>query len=184
MAAWRINYLIMNLSRLLFTRQNERPQHQVQVPTFFLGKYPVTQAQWQAIMGSLPQMDEGFQGKDLPVVNVWLELAWEFCARLSQQTSHNYRLPTEAEWEYACRAGTTTPFHWGLTLTTELANYNGSHIYKYEPAGEFRQKPTPLIISKWRMGLGFMICMVTFGNGVRIYGMMTIEVRQQMVVPG
>ena len=97
-----------------------------------MGKYPVTQAQWQAV-AALPQIDRPlesepsyFKGKDRPVEQIsWWE-AIEFCARLSQKTGKDYRLPSEAEWEYACRAGTTTPFHFGETIATDLANYRGT----------------------------------------------------------
>jgi formylglycine-generating enzyme required for sulfatase activity len=83
---------------------NELPQHQVNVPGFYLGKYEVTRAQWRGVMGiSSPNLKDG----DLPVTNVdWNEVK-DFCNRLSQITDAKYRLPTEAEWEYACRAGTT-----------------------------------------------------------------------------
>lgn len=111
--------------------KREGPQHSVTVKPFLMGKYPVTQAQWLAI-AKLPQINRplkpnpsGFPGENRPVENVsWLD-AVEYCARLSRLTQQNYRLPTEAEWEYACRAGTTTPFHFGETLTTDLANYRG-----------------------------------------------------------
>jgi formylglycine-generating enzyme required for sulfatase activity len=71
----------------------------------------------------------------------WHE-AVEFCARLSQKTGREYRLPTEAEWEYACRAGTTTPFHFGPTLTTNLANYDGNYVYGSGPKGVYREQTT------------------------------------------
>jgi formylglycine-generating enzyme required for sulfatase activity len=63
----------------------------------------------------------------------------EFCQRLSAKTGKDYRLPSEAQWEYACRAGTSTPFHYGETITPELANYDGTETYKDSPKGEFRQ---------------------------------------------
>ncbi|MFN9622346.1 MAG: formylglycine-generating enzyme family protein [Cyanobacteriota bacterium] len=79
-----------------------------------------------------------------PVEDVSWEDATEFCARLSQRTGRRYTLPSEAQWEYACRAGTTTPFHYGPTLTTELANYNGFSTYANGPKGEFRKQSTPV----------------------------------------
>jgi hypothetical protein len=106
---------------------NERPQHEVNIPSFFMGKYPVTQAQWKFV-ASLPQVNRKlkphpsrFKGDNRPVERVsWFD-AVEYCDRISQHTGKNYRLPSEAEWEYACRAGTTTPFHFGETITSELA---------------------------------------------------------------
>jgi len=137
---------------------SESPQHQVQVETFFLGKYPVTQAQWRFV-AALSQVDRpieadpsSFKGDDRPVENVSWHDATEFCARLSQHTGRFYRLPTEAEWEYACRAGTTTPFHFGETIATELANYRGtdneslgwSGSYGQGDKGEYRSETTPV----------------------------------------
>ncbi len=130
------------------SRDNERPQHQVTVPTFFMGKYQVTQAQWQ-VVASLDPVNRKlnpdpsrFKGKNLPVERVSWYDASEFCDRLSRQTVRSYRLPSEAEWEYACRAGTTTPFHFGETITSELANYNGEVIYSVGAKGNYRGKPT------------------------------------------
>ncbi len=107
------------------------PQHQVIVAPFWLGIYPVTQAQWHQV-AALPQIERSliaqpacFAGEVHPVEQVsWYE-AVEFCARLTQHTGRLHRLPTEAEWEHACRAGTPTPFHFGATISTELANYSG-----------------------------------------------------------
>ncbi|MDJ0734587.1 MAG: bifunctional serine/threonine-protein kinase/formylglycine-generating enzyme family protein [Nostocaceae cyanobacterium] len=119
---------------------NEGPQHQVTVPRFFMGRYEVTQAQYQAIMGKNPS---GFTGKKRPVETVSWNDAVEFCKKLSQKTGRNYRLPSEAEWEYACRAGTTTPFYFGETITTDLVNYDGNSTYASAPnKGKHRKQTT------------------------------------------
>ncbi|RAM51936.1 MAG: serine/threonine-protein kinase pkn1 [Hapalosiphonaceae cyanobacterium JJU2] len=120
-------------------RDNESPQHEVTVPSFFMGKYEVTQAQYQAIMGNNPSY---FKGEKRPVETVSWNDAVEFCKRLSEKTERTYRLPSEAEWEYAARAGTTTPFYFGETITTDLANYNGNYTYGSAPKGEYRQQTT------------------------------------------
>ena len=119
---------------------DESPEHVVHVPAFFLGQYPLTQAQWQAVMGSLPPCRG--QGAQRPVDRVSWNDADAFCRRLADQTGRAYRLPSETEWEYACRAGTTTPFAFGDTLTTELANYVGEHTYRLEPKGIYRHTTT------------------------------------------
>ncbi len=107
---------------------DESPQHQVTVPAFYAGKYPITQAQWEAVMGNDPSYfnPSYFKGEKRPVEQVSWYDAVEFCEKLSQTTGKTYRLLSEAEWEYACRAGTTTPFHFGETITPELVNYNGN----------------------------------------------------------
>jgi len=131
-------------------RESEGPQREVTVPAFCMGRYPVTQAQWAAV-AALPRIDRElerdpsrFEGSDRPVENVSWENATEFCRRLAQKTSRPYRLPSEAEWEYACRAGTTTPFHFGETLSTELANYDGNSAYGEGVKGEYREETTPV----------------------------------------
>ena len=101
---------------------NESPQHQVTVPSFFMGKYPVTHAQYQAIMGNNPSYF--FRRKNRPVERVSWDDAVTFCQRLSQKTGKNYTLPSEAQWEYACRAGTSTPFYFGETIAPYYVNYN------------------------------------------------------------
>jgi formylglycine-generating enzyme required for sulfatase activity len=119
--------------------QDESPQHQVNVPAFSMGKYVVTQAQYQQIMGNNPS---GFSGAERPVEKVSWNDAVDFCEKLRQKTGREYRLPSEAEWEYACRAGTTTPFHFGETITTDLANYNGNYTYASEPKRKYLQETT------------------------------------------
>jgi formylglycine-generating enzyme required for sulfatase activity/uncharacterized caspase-like protein len=136
----------------------EGPQHQVAVKAFGMGKYQVTQAQWRAV-AELPKIKadlqsdpSNFKGDNRPVERVSWEEAIEFCARLSKKTGREYRLPSEAEWEYACRAGTTTPFHFGETITTDLANYRGTDWeyqgktypgnYGQGPHGSYRQQTT------------------------------------------
>ncbi|ACC81713.1 protein of unknown function DUF323 [Nostoc punctiforme PCC 73102] len=115
------------------------PQHAVNVPAFFISKFEVTQEQYQQIMGSNPS---NFKGAKRPVETVSWNDAVEFCKKLSQKTGREYRLPSEAEWEYACRAGTNTPFHFGETITTELANYDGNSTYASAPKGKYRQQTT------------------------------------------
>ncbi len=121
---------------------NEFPRHQVTLPEFYLGQMPVTQAQWKAIMGNNPSR---FKGNDkLSVDSVsWLD-AVDFCRKLSQKTGRTYRLPSEAEWEYACRAGTTTPFAFGETITPAMVNYDGNYPYAGAARGENRQKTAPV----------------------------------------
>jgi formylglycine-generating enzyme required for sulfatase activity/uncharacterized caspase-like protein len=121
--------------------QNESPQHQVNVPAFSMGKFVVTQEQYQQIMGNNPSYFTE-KGAKRPVEKVSWNNAVDFCQKLSQQTGREYRLPSEAEWEYACRGGTTTPFHFGETITTELANYNGTYTYASEPKGKHLQRTT------------------------------------------
>ena len=110
----------------------KKPQHEVTVQPFFMGKFQITQAQWRAIT-SLPKVKidlepepSNFKGDERPVEQVSWDDAVEFCQRLSNATGKEYRLPSEAEWEYACRAGTTTSFHFGETITGELVNYRAS----------------------------------------------------------
>ncbi len=166
--------------------ERESPQHEVNVATFFMGKYPVTQAQWRAVT-ELPQVEREiqadpsrFKGDKRPVEQVSWYDAVEFCARLSAHTGREYRLPAEAEWEYACRAslgfragiseigasigGNITPFHFGETITTDLANYrgtdderlNGLGSYGKGPKGEYRAETTP--VDYFGMANGFGLC--------------------------
>ena len=143
--------------------ETERPVHRVTLGEFLLGQTPITQAQWRAVaewmrLGNEPvdrwpesldpdpvaklTFPERFRGEQRPVVNVsWFD-AQAFCQRLALRTGKNYTLPSEAQWEYACRAGTTTPFHYGATISTELGNYNGREVYGDGEKGEYRQQTT------------------------------------------
>jgi eukaryotic-like serine/threonine-protein kinase len=125
-------------------------QHQVRVPEFYIGQTLITQAQWQQLLGHNPShfTEEG----KLPVEKVsWLDTQ-EFCQKLFQKTQRKYRLPSEAEWEYACRAGTITPFYFGETINSEVANYRAqdreiqgkTYTGKYGKGklGKFREKTT------------------------------------------
>ena len=129
----------------------EGPQHEVTLPDFFMGQYEITQAQWFAVMGrdynaknwqeSWNSLDSGqFKGDNRPIVQVSWEDAAEFCRRLSQLTGRNYRLATEAEWEYAARAGTKTPFAYGETIVPSVVNYDGNYPYGDAPIGEYRNQ--------------------------------------------
>jgi formylglycine-generating enzyme required for sulfatase activity len=130
--------------------RSERPQHRVTVSSFYMGRYPITQAQWKAIAATakididLETNPSRFKGDELPVERVNWYQATEFCKRLSRETKQEYRLPSEAEWEYACRAGTTTPFYFGETITGKFANYRASETYAEEAKGEYRQQTTPV----------------------------------------
>ena len=135
-------------------RKSESPQHEVKLSQFFMAKYPVTQHQWRAVAAmqqvnqKLKSNPSHFKGDKRPVENVSWHDAVEFCDRLTVHTNRQYRLPTEAEWEYACRGETMTPFHFGPTLSTDYANYNGSYkeYGAYGPGthGEYRAETTPV----------------------------------------
>ncbi|MDA0265496.1 MAG: formylglycine-generating enzyme family protein [Cyanobacteria bacterium] len=135
---------------------DERPQHRVQVPSFFMGRTPVTQAQWRAV-ATMPQVNQSletdpshFTGEKHPVESVSWYDAVEFCDRLSAHTGRTYRLPSEAEWEYACRAGTTTPFCFGPKLTG-LANFADNDE---AAAGEKQEGTTPVDTFECANGFG------------------------------
>ena len=130
--------------------KRERPQHQVTIRPFYMGKYPVTQDQWR-VVAALPQIERElksdpsqFKGNNRAVEQITWYDAVEYCARLSQLTKRDYRLPSEAEWEYACRAGTTTPFYFGETITSELANFAANYTYVDEAKGQYRKATTPV----------------------------------------
>ncbi len=129
---------------------SEFPRHRVNLSSFYLSKYPITQAQWAAV-ATLPKINRDlsldpshFQGGDRPVESVsWLDTN-EFCQRLSQHTGRHYQLPSEAQWEYACRAGSKTPFSTGETIIGQLADYRANATYKAENPGEYRQTTMPV----------------------------------------
>jgi formylglycine-generating enzyme required for sulfatase activity len=120
----------------------EGPVHTVRVSPFWMGKYEVTQGQWEAVMGSNPSY---FKGPGNPVENVSWNDCQEFIKKLNEKVpGGGFRLPSEAEWEYACRAGTRTPFNTGETISTDEANYDGNYTYGYGRKGVYREKTTPV----------------------------------------
>jgi eukaryotic-like serine/threonine-protein kinase len=123
---------------------SEAPQHPVHVSTFYVGQTQITQAQWNAIC---PDKSVTFgSNSQLPVDSIsWLD-AIEFCHRLSTKTGRKYRLPSESEWEYVCRATTTTPFAYGATISPSIVNYNGERPYAQIAKGICREKSTPVAI--------------------------------------
>jgi len=126
--------------------EREGPQHEVTLGSFFMAQTPITQAQWRVVAGwqkvgrDLKPDPSRFKGAKRPVEQVsWFD-ALEFCRRLSQRTGQRYGLPSEAQWEYACRAGSTTPFHFGAMLTPEVANYDCNSVYENGPKGTYREQ--------------------------------------------
>ena len=122
--------------------KNEHPQHKVKLTKgFFLGTCEVTQEQYEKVVGENPA---NFKGDKNPVEKVSWNDAVEFCKRLSQKEGITYGLPSEAQWEYACRAGSTTPFYFGKTISTEQVNYDGDYTYDTGRKGTDREKTTPV----------------------------------------
>jgi len=126
-------------------RSDNETQHKVTLTKgFYMSVHLVTQEQWQEVMGNNPSLFRS--EKNLPVDNVSWKECQEFIKKLREKDKDKkaYRLPTEAEWEFACRAGTTTPFHFGETISTDQANYDGNYIYGSGKKGKYRQKTTPV----------------------------------------
>ena len=124
-------------------RCDDETQHQVTISKpIYLGKYPVTQAQWRQVMGNNPIHFKG--DKLLPVENVSWDDTQAFCLKLQEITQSSFGIPTEAQWEYACRAGTNTPFHFGSELNARQANCNGSDPYGTDSEGPYLKKTTPV----------------------------------------
>ena len=121
----------------------EGPVHEVCFAQgFWIGKYPVTQAEWQTIMGENPSR---FKGERRPVEQVSWNNAQAFLKNfrsLGDFGNLTPRLPSEAEWEYACRAGTTTPFYFGETISADQANYDGNYVYGKGKKGVYREQTT------------------------------------------
>ena len=141
------SFMMGSLEDELERTEDESPQHSVSIKPFCIGKYSVKQVQWQAV-ASLSQVNRElkpdpsrFKGASRPVESVSWYDAVEFCDRLTFHTNREYRLPSEAEWEYACRAGTTTPFHFGETITTDVANYRGIDNEEYKWSGSYGKGP-------------------------------------------
>jgi formylglycine-generating enzyme required for sulfatase activity len=136
---------------------DEGPRHPVRLREFWMGRTPITQAQWRAVAGQVPPLGQRWQRElklnpsrfsdqpdsdQRPVERVSWDDAIEFCRRLSALSGNVYSLPSEAQWEYACRAGTTTEFHCGATLSTKLVNYDGRQVYGQGEKEVYRKQTT------------------------------------------
>lgn len=131
--------------------ENQKYQHQVTIQPFYMSKFTITQAQWKVVAKSFPKIKRNlkvycseFEGENHPIDCISWKNAAKFCGWLSKMTGKKYRLPSEAEWEYACRAGTNTLFHYGNTIKSELANYRANCTVDPAPKGEYRQQTTPV----------------------------------------
>ena len=151
--------LCEKFNNMLFTKdwfKCESPQHQVTLKPFYIAKYPITQAQWKQVAFyptvniDLDPDPSRFKGDKRPVESITWYQAKEFCDRLNQhfnliknqQNNYQFNLTSEAQWEYACRAGTKTPFYFGETITSDLANYNCNYLYSSESKGKYKGETT------------------------------------------
>ena len=117
-------------------RDSDEVQHEVTITKpFYMGKYEVTQEQWEGVIGNNPSDKKGAK---LPVTDVSWDDCQEFIKKLNEKTKGGYRLPTEAEWEYSCRAGTKTAYSFGANITPKNANYDGSKIDKPVKVGSYK----------------------------------------------
>ena len=124
-------------------QSDEGPQHRVVINKgFWMGKYEVTQGQWIAVMGQNEAWFE--EGNDYPVEWLSCDMAQGFIKKLNEKTGLKFRLPAESEWEYACRAGTTTPFHYGESISSDQANFNGKFPYGEAKKGVYREETCPV----------------------------------------
>ena len=143
-------FIIGSNSNELERCPDESPQKRITIKSFYMSKFPITQLQWR-IVASFPKIKRSlkmnpsyFKGDNLPVEKVSWYDAIEFSQRLTQYAKRKYRLPTEAEWEYACRAGTSTAFNCGEVITTDLANYDGRKAYIVKKTDKYEKKTTPV----------------------------------------
>ena len=140
---------IMGSHSIETNRDADEYPHRVNITKpFWMGIYEITQEQYQAVMGTNPSFFQN--GGDYPVENIsWFE-AKEFCDKLNRNqdiprpAGYHFDLPTEAQWEYACRAGTTTAYHWGNSLNGDKANCDGNYPYGSTTTGTYRKQTTPV----------------------------------------
>jgi len=132
---------IVDISACKWLANSATPQHKVRVGGFWMGKFEVTQRQWKAVMGSLPSSMSALaaeeKGDDLPV----LTYSWDEAQTYVQRLGKGYRLPSEAEWEYAARAETNTAYTFGPTISPAVVNYNWYYPYGQAAKGEYRSRP-------------------------------------------
>lgn len=128
--------------------EREGPQHEVRIAEpFAMGVHAVTFDEYDYFCDSTGRDklgDQDWGRANRPVINVSWADAQAYCAWLNEQTGRPYRLPSEAEWEYACRAGTATPFHFGARISTDHANFDGRQTYNGSAQGEYRKKTVPV----------------------------------------
>ena len=153
-------------------RSDNETQHKVTLTKgFYMGVYAVTQEQWQAVMGNNPSHFKG--EKNLPAEQVSWEDCQQFVKKLRKKDKKLYRLPTEAEWEFCCRAGTKTPFHFGETISTDRRITMATTSMEMERKASIERKRRRSAVSQPMPG-AFTTCTATSGSGARI-GMATTQ---------